>query len=65
MVVVGAPSASLAGPYAAGWNRYAIARTDTGWSVGVECRRWGPEGMVTHAASAHALAREVALHRPG
>jgi hypothetical protein len=64
MVVVGAPSASLAGPYAAGWNRYSIARADTGWSVGVDCRRWGPEGVVTRASSEHVLARKDSSQGP-
>ena len=57
MLVVGAPSASLAGEHQAGWNRYVVERTAAGWNVTVDQRRFGPTGVVLRESSKHALPR--------
>jgi 3',5'-cyclic AMP phosphodiesterase CpdA len=58
MLVVGAPSGSLVG--AAGWNRYSIAPDPQGWSVDIDYRRLGPDGMVSQSGGRHLLARAAA-----
>lgn len=60
MLVVGAPSASLAGEFAAGWNLYRIAPVAQGWSVRIELRRHGPHGMVLRDSVDHLLRRSRA-----
>ena len=52
MVVIGAPSASLVGDGAAGWNEYRIGSLGNGWRLDVEERRNGDRGMAT-ATTAH------------
>jgi 3',5'-cyclic AMP phosphodiesterase CpdA len=59
MLVVGAPSASLAGELAAGWNRYRIEPVSSGWSVRVEPRWVGRAGVVVRGATEHLLARRA------
>jgi 3',5'-cyclic AMP phosphodiesterase CpdA len=57
MLVVGAPSASLAGEFAAGWNRYRIAGAPGGWSVKVDLHRLGLAGMELRGSAEYRLAR--------
>lgn len=57
MLVVGAPSASLAGERQAGWNRYVIERTAAGWNVTVELRRLESTGVILLESRTHALPR--------
>jgi 3',5'-cyclic AMP phosphodiesterase CpdA len=57
MLVVGAPSASLAGEFAAGWNLYRIAPVAGGWSVRIDLHRHGHTGMVLRDSVEHVLSR--------